>query len=320
MIEKRLKIGLIDTENQDHSSERFPNLALMKLSAWHKKQGDGVEWYEPLWSGHMDRVYIGKVFSFTQDYEYYVDADEVIKGGSGYCIRLENGKEVFDKKKDRELPEEIEHIMPDYSIYGITDTAYGFMSRGCPRGCEFCHVAEKEGERSRKVADLAEFWSGQRHIELMDPNTLACPEWKDILGQLEDSKAYVNFNQGVDVRLMTEEKIHQIMRIKTKIIHFAWDRYRDKQHVLPKLKMFKEITGWERKKVTVYVLCGYGSTMEENLERIEEIRKLDFSPYVMLYDKEHIEKGSELRKLQRWVNAKQIFWTCSFKEYRERMG
>ena len=207
-----------------------------------------MEWYEPLWSGHMDRVYIGKVFSFTQDYEYYVDADEVIKGGSGYCIRLENGKEVFDRKRDRELPEVIEHIMPDYSLYGITDTAYGFMSRGCPRGCEFCHVAEKEGERSRKVANLSEFWKGQRHIELMDPTTLACPEWKDIPGHLEDSKAYVNFNQGVDVRLMTEEKIQQIMRIKTKIIHFAWDRYRDKQHVLPKLKMFKEMTGWERKK------------------------------------------------------------------------
>lgn len=315
-----MKIGLIDTENQGHSPEQFPNLALMKLSAWHKRQGDSVEWYEPLWSGHMDRVYISKVFSFTQNYEYCVNADEVIEGGSGYCIRLENGKEVFDRKRDRGLPEEIEHIMPDYSIYGITDTAFGFMSRGCPRGCEFCHVAEKEGKCSRKVANLDEFWSGQKHIELMDPNTLACTEWKDILGQLEESRAYVNFNQGVDARLLTEEKIQQIMRIKTKIIHFAWDRYRDKEHILPKLKMFKEMTGWERKKVTVYVLCGYDSSMEEDLERIEEIKKLNFSPYVMLYDKAHIAKGSELRKLQRWVNAKQIFWKCSFNEYQRKEG
>lgn len=315
-----MKIGLIDADNRHHGPDDFPNLALMKLAAWHKKQGDSVEWYEPLWSGHMNRVYISKVFSFTPDYEHFPDADEIIRGGSGYCINLVDDKEVFDRTKDRELPEEIEHIMPDYSMYGIKDRAYGFMSRGCPRRCNFYHVEAKEGAISRKVADLNEFWNGQKYIELMDPNTLACKEWKDILRQLEESGAYVNFNQGVDARLLTEEKVEQIMRIKTKHIHFAWDRYKDKQKILPKLKMFKEMTGWKRKKVTVYVLCGYDTTMEENLERIEEIRKLDFSPYVMLYDKEHIARGSELRKLQRWVNAKQVFWKCSFKEYQERMG
>lgn len=144
-IGKNMKIGLIDEENRNHAPDHFPNLALMKISAWHKRQGDSVEWYEPLWSGHMDKVYISKVFSFTSDYEYCIDADEIIKGGSGYCIVMKDGKEVFDKSKNKELPEEIEHIMPDYSLYGITDTAYGFMSRGCPRGCGFCHVASKEG-------------------------------------------------------------------------------------------------------------------------------------------------------------------------------
>lgn len=262
--------------------------------------------------------YISKVFSFTPDYEYCINADEIIKGGSGYCISLKDGKEVFDKSKNKELPEEIEHIMPDYSLYGITDTAYGFMSRGCPRGCGFCHVASKEGVGSRKVANLREFWNGQKYIEILDPNTLACMDWKDILGQLEESRAYVDFNQGVDIRLMTADKAEQIRRIKTKHIHFAWDRYEEKSIILPKLKMFKEMTGWSRKKVTVYVLCGYDTTMEENLERIEEIRKLNFNPYVMLYDKEHIEHGSRLRKLQRWVNAKQIFWTCSFDEYQKK--
>ena len=315
-----MKVGLIDVDNEDRRQNIFPNLALMKLSAWHKQQGDSVEWYHPMFSGHMDRVYMSKVFSFTPDYQGCIDADESIRGGSGYCIRLDGRKEIYDKAKDRELPEEIEHIMPDYSIYGIKDKAYGFMSRGCPRGCEFCHVEAKEGAISRKVADLNEFWSGQKYIELMDPNTLACKEWEDIFRQLEESRAYVNFNQGVDARLLSERKIERIMRIKTQHIHFAWDRYKDKEDVLPKLKMFKEMTGWKRKKVTVYVLCGYDTTMEENLERIEEIRKLDFNPYVMLYDKAHIQKGNELRKLQRWVNAKQVFWKCSFKEYQKRMG
>lgn len=308
-----MKIGLIDLEKNG-----FPNIALMKISAWHKKHGDCVEWYEPLWSGHMDRVYISKVFSFTPDYEYFIDADEIIKGGSGYCISTVDGKEIFDKTSGTELPEEIEHIYPDYTIYGITDTAYGFMSRGCPRQCDFCHVKEKEGTVSRKVADLEEFWNGQKYIELMDPNTLACCEWENILDQLIDSKAYVDFNQGVDARLLTPGKIEKIKQIKMKNIHFAWDRYKDKDIVLPKLKIFKEMTGWNRDKVTVYVLCGYDSTMEENLERIEEIRKLNFQPYVMLYDKQHIKRGDELRKLQRWVNAKQAFWKCSFEEYQRR--
>lgn len=152
-----MKVGLIDVDGHN-----YPNIPLMKLSAWHKKQGDSVEWYEPMFSGHCDRVYMSKVFSFTPDYEWCIDADEIIQGGSGYAISLVDGKEVYDSSKDTPLPYEIEHIYPDYSLYGITDTAYGFLTRGCPRGCSFCHVEEKEGRASRKVADLNEFWDGQK--------------------------------------------------------------------------------------------------------------------------------------------------------------
>ena len=120
-----MKIGLIDVDGHN-----FPNIPLMKLSAWHKKKGDTVEWYDPMFTGHCDKVYMSKVFSFSPEYQYCIDADEIIEGGSGYCISLVNGKEVFDKNKDIELPYEIEHIYPDYSIYNITDTAYGFLSRG----------------------------------------------------------------------------------------------------------------------------------------------------------------------------------------------
>ena len=156
-----MNIGLIDVDGHN-----YPNLPLMKLSAWHKRKGDNVEWYIPTQHGFplppMDKVYMSKVFSFTPDYPYYVNADEVIKGGSGYCISFVEGREIFDKSKDRELPAEVEHIYPDYGLYGITDTAYGFLSRGCPRGCDFCHVAAKEGRCSHKVADLSEFWHGQK--------------------------------------------------------------------------------------------------------------------------------------------------------------
>ena len=233
---KFLKIGLIDVDGHN-----YPNLPLMKLSAYHKAKGDSVEWYQPLISDHMDIVYMSKVFSFTPDYQYYVDADKIIKGGSGYAIKLVNGKEVYDKSQDIPLPDEIEHIYPDYSIYPeCKDTAYGFLTRGCPRGCSFCHVAPKEGKYSRKVADLSEFWDGQKNIVLYDPNILACPDWKDLLQQLIDSKAHVDFNQGLDIRLMTAEKAEMLSKIKIKSIHFAWDRYEDKSIVQPKFKEFRK--------------------------------------------------------------------------------
>ena len=306
-----MKIGLIDVDGHN-----FPNLVLMKLSAWHKAQGDSVEWYQPMFSGHMDRVYMSKVFSFTPDYEYFVDADEVIRGGSGYAITLENGKEVYNKNLDAPLPDEIEHMYPDYSIYNITDTAYGFLSRGCPRGCSFCHVATKEGRKSYKVADLSEFWTGQKNIVLCDPNILACREWKDLLQQLIDSKAWIDINQGLDIRLMTAEKAEMIKQMKVKELHFAWDRYQDKDIIVPKLKEFKAITKLDIRKLIVYVLCNYDTTIEQDLERIYTLRELGYWAYVMLYDKENIPRGHTYRKMQRWVNNRFVFAKCkTFEEY-----
>lgn len=311
-----MQIGLIDVDNWNNLKGCFPNLPLMKLSAWHKEQGDLVEWYDP--SKHYDLVYMSKVFSFTNEPFEKIHADQVVKGGSGYAIQLIDGKEVFDQKKHSNLPDHIEHIFPDYSLYGITNTAHGFMSRGCPRGCFFCHVKAKEGCKAYKVADLNEFWNGQKNIELYDPNTLACPEWKDILQQLIDSKANVDFNQGVDIRLMTDEKCEMLMQMKIKHIHFAWDRYQDKEFVVPKLQRFKEMTGWSRDKVTVYILTNYDTTMEQNLERVTTCRELGFNPYIMRYDKEHIPRGSEINKLARYVNTKRIFWLCpTFEQYKE---
>lgn len=306
-----MRIGLIDVDGHN-----FPNIPLMKISAWHKAQGDTVEWYDPMFSGHMDKVYMSKVFSFSKDYEYFVDADEVVKGGSGYCISLVNGKEVFDKSKDIDLPPEIEHIYPDYSLYGITDTAYGFLSRGCPRGCGFCHVEAKEGRASRKVADLSEFWNGQKNIVLCDPNILACKQWKDLLQQLIDSKARVDLNQGIDIRLMTEEKAAMLNQIKTKEWHFAWDRYQDKEMILPKFELFRKLCTKHASQMIVYVLCNFDTTLEQDLERIYTLRKMGYWAYVMLYDKDNIPKGHPLRKMARWVNNRFIFAKCeTFEDY-----
>lgn len=306
-----MKIGLIDVDGH-----KYPNLPLMKISAWHKQQGDSVEWYQPLFSGHMDKVYMSKVFSFTPDYEYYIDADEVIKGGSGYCIELVDGKEVYHKENDRELPYEIEHIYPDYSLYPeyCTDTAYGFLTRGCPRGCDFCHVKDKEGRCSYKVADLSEFWQGQKNIILCDPNILACKDHMELLQQLIDSKASIEFNQGIDVRLINPRNIELVKQIKLKRIHFAFDRWQDKEVVEKALRLFKENTSYKTNQVEVFILTNFDTTLEQDLYRIQLCRKLKYNPYVMIYDKEHCARV--YKDLQRWANNKFIFWSCpTFEEY-----
>lgn len=306
------KIGLIDVDGHN-----YPNLPLMKLSAWHKKQGDSVEWYSPLLSPRMDTVYMSKVFSFTQDYQYNINSSEVVKGGTGYAISTIDGVECFDENKDKDLPAEIEHTMPDYSLYGVHDSAYGFLTRGCPRGCKFCHVKNKEGLKSRKVADLDEFWDGQKNIILCDPNILACPECESLLQQLVDSRSKVDFNQGVDIRLMTEKKAELLKNIKTERIHFAWDQYDDKNFIIPKFKLFKEITNLDVRKLSVYVLCGFDTTIEQDLDRIYTLRDLGYSPFVMIYNKYSLPDDSDLIKLQRWVNNKFVFWSCDrFEEYK----
>ena len=288
-----MTIGLIDVDGHN-----FPNLALMKLSAWHKAQGDTVEWW---WGfGQYDLVYMSKVFdgTYSADKPEPLNAREIIKGGTGYGL-------------DNCLPDEVEHIYPDYSLYPklTQETAYGFLTRGCPRGCSFCVVAGKEGRAARKVADLSEWWRGQKYIKLLDPNLLACPEHMDLLGQLAESGAQVDFTQGLDARLLTVENIQAIGTIRLKEIHFAWD-YMDfatNDAVLRGLWRYVENGKKNRhgKYATVYVLTNYNTTMDENLFRIYTLRELGFDPFVMVYDKPNAPR--EIRLLQRWCNNHQIF-------------
>ena len=295
-----MRIGLIDVDGHN-----FPNLALMKISAYHKALGDDVEWCYPMFE--YDIVYQSKVFgdTYSKDINWMPQAKKVIKGGTGYGM-------------DNVLPDEIEHIYPDYSLYPdlTKDTAYGFLTRGCPRGCEFCIVAEKEGRRSHKVADLSEFWNGQKYIKLLDPNILACKEHPDLLKQLIDSKAYVDFNQGVDIRLTNEENIRLLNQVKFKEIHFAWDNAKDDLR-----HYFSEYARLSARKPhgtygMVYVLVNFNSDMEENLYRIYTLREMGYNPYVMVFDKPNAPKA--IRDLQRWCNNKWIFKSCpDFKDYKK---
>ena len=287
-----MKIGLIDAD-----SRHFPNLALMKLSAWHKARGDTVEWW---WGfGEYDRVYISKVFdeTYTPDIPEPFNAKEIIKGGTGYGL-------------DNKLPVEIEHIYPDYSLYPTLtkDTAYGFLTRGCFRACDFCAVSTKEGDRSVKVADLSEWWQGQRKIKLLDPNLLACPEHAGLLEQLVNSGAYVDFTQGLDIRLLDNEDIADINAMRIAEIHFAWDSA--KEDLSPFFRRYAERATHRPhgRFGTVYVLTNYNSTLAEDLFRIYTLRDLNYDPYVMVYNKPAASK--EIRALQRWCNNRKLFGAC----------
>lgn len=303
-----MKIGLwSDCHN-------FSSLPLMKLSAYHKQRGDDVDFANHL--EHYDIVYASKVFSFTPDIEAFglVQANEIRRGGTGYCISVENGKEIFDKSKNHSLPDEIEHIYPDYSIYPDYKYAVGFMTRGCPRGCDFCVVGKKEGLCSHQVADLSEFWRGQKEIKLLDPNLLACKNHEEILKQLVDSKASVDFTQGLDIRIVNPDNISLLNQIKTKMIHFAWDN--PKQDLTEYFKLFSKYTNIKSdRNKAVYVLTNFNSTIEEDLYRIYTLRDLGYSPYVMIYQKETADK--QHRDLQRWVNCRWIFRTVDkFEDYK----
>ena len=303
-----MKIALVDVD-----SHNFPNLVLMKLSAWHKKFGDEVTLMsaetalqEENLIFHYDKIYGACVFNGHEEILSELEKRGVHLGGTGTRYR-----EI--------LPYEVEHIMPDYSLYGITDTAYGFLTRGCPRGCSFCVVAGKEGRKSYKVADISEWWDGQENIKLIDPNLLACSEHLDLLKQLADTGAYIDITQGLDARLLTKKNIELINELKIKILHFAWDNPRDNS-IKSALENFKKLSKVkDRRKLIVYVLCNYWSSQAEDLYRIYWLRENGFDPYVMVYDK--INAPKKITKMQRWGNNKRIFNVVkNFEDYDTRIG
>ncbi len=291
-----MRIGLCDID-----SHNWPNLCLMKLSAYHKARGDHVEWWRP--EGRYDRVYKSRVFTdtYSQDTITVTNAGEVVCGGTGYG-------------PGPNLPDEVEHTYPDYSIYPqFSGIAYGFLSRGCPRNCGFCLVSDKEGRRSIQVADLAEFWNGQKEVKLLDANLLACPDHEKLILQLAESRAYVDFSQGLDIRLITPDNVALLNRVRTKTVHFAWDN--PDMDLTPYFRRFLELTAIKNfRKRKVYVLTNYGSTHEQDLYRVETLRGLGYDPYVMVYDRPSAPPIT--RQLQRWVNNKRIFHTVpSFADY-----
>lgn len=277
---------------------KWPNLALMKLSAYHKAQGHRVEWYSPLF-GPYDRVYASKIFDFTPDDPYLPKG--TIRGGSGYDLTTN-------------LPDEVESMFPDYSLYGVTDTAIGFTTRGCVRQCPFCIVPKKEG-LLRVVGDLTLFWRDQPKVILLDNNLTAAPmdHFRRVLGQIIDNNLQADFSQGWDIRLLNEE--HAALLSKVRVgrsghHHFAWDNPGDEEAVRRGVALLAKYMPLRR--IIFYVLVGFNTTQEEDEHRVYVLRDLGVQPFVMPYNK----KDSYQRRFARYVNRKPIFMTTPrFEQY-----
>lgn len=289
-------IGLHDSDET-----KFPNLALMKISAWHKRQKDEVRIFTPELSNKYDKIYSSKVFAFTAEDNGLPGDERVIKGGTGY-------------KNNSELPEFIEHIMPDYTLYAL-DYSIGFLTRGCVRSCPWCVVPEKEG-KIRKHADITEFLAHKRAV-LMDNNVLACNFGVDQLGKIANLGIKVDFNQGLDARLIDENIARRLAKIKwLKPVRLACDQKSQMAVVERAVRLLRE-NGCTPRQYFCYVLV---KDIEDALERVEFLRKLKVDPFAQPYRdyKNNTEPTKEQKDFARWVNRKWIFKSCTWKEYKNR--
>lgn len=297
------KIGLIDVDGHN-----FPNLALMKISAYHKCIGDNVEFVN--YFDFYDKVYMSKVFTFTPDIKTIIQTDDVIRGGTGYDMGIE-------------LPKEIEEIQPDYSLYPQskwydTKTSYGFLTRGCIRNCSWCLVRKKEGD-IRKVSDIETIANGNKRIVLMDNNFLASKDCIEELNKIIDLGYIVDFNQGLDARLVTYEIAHLLSKVKwIRYIRFSYDT---KEQLEPLLKAIENLNscGIKNRKIFVYCLI---RDFNESYNRIRYCEKLGIIPFAQPYrDFTQNQIIPQWQKdMARWCNDKALLKSIDFKDYKPRKG
>ena len=294
-----MKIGLISVDGRN-----FPNLALMKLSAYHKSIGDQVSWYSGI--EYYDRVYMSKVFAFTADYGYVIQADEVVKGGTGY------------KLFDQWLPNGVEHICPDYSLYPMYNEAYGFLTRGCINKCSFCIVPRKEGT-IRKHADISEFLDGKKSAILMDNNVIASDWGLQQIEKIISLGVKVDFNQGIDCRLIAKDR--SIAKLLSHVkwirhIRMAYDNSAITEEVETAIAYLKE-AGIKQYKMFFYMLVKDGQ-IEDAEKRALTLDYLGCTPFAMPYRNldTNEEPTQEQKRFARWCNMKATFKSCTFSEYK----
>ncbi len=296
-----MKIGILATDSN------YPNLALMKISRYHKDMGDSVEWYNPL--EHYDKVYMAKVFSFTSDYGYYIQADEVEKGGTGYDIH-------------KLLPEYIDRLQPDYSLYPSIDnkTAYGFLTRGCPNRCKWCVVPKKEGV-IKPYMDVEEIAVGsRRNLILMDNNVLASDYGLSQIEKIARLRLHVDFNQGLDARLVTPDIARLLAKVKwIKRIRFGCDTPGQMAECEKAISLLEQ-HGYHGEFFLYCILMDF----QESFNRINYWRKYKkVIPHAQPY--RDVNKKNQIipqwqKDMAHWVDRKELYRSCEFKDFEPRKG
>jgi hypothetical protein len=281
----------------------IPNLALMKLSRFHKESGDNVVRYDPLFAATYDKVYASKIFLDSDG--SLLNPEQMEIGGSGWNLKTT-------------LPPEIEALQPDYSFYNYSHNI-GFAMRGCRFQCKFCIVPQKEG-RPKSSWTIAEIWQ-QRHsdfIMLLDNDFFGNPDWRERIAEILRYDLRVNFNQGLNIRIITEEQCEALAGVRfsnihgtKKQVHFAWDQMKDERLIR---RGYDRVVaaGIKPYQMAFYVLIGFDTTPEQDFHRVSFLRDWGCDPYVMPYKK----TDAYQRNFARWVNHKAIFKKIPWPDYK----
>ena len=288
----------------------YPNLALMKVSAWHKSQGDTVEWYNPF--DTYDRLYMAKVFSFTPDYAYVIAnvRGEVVRGGTGYDVRSS-------------LPGDMDRLQPDYSLYPTVDsrTSYGFLTRGCPNRCRWCVVPQKEGG-IRPYMDVDDITlHGERpYAVLMDNNVLACDYGLSQLEKIAERGYHVDFNQGLDARLVTLDVARLLARVKwIKRIRFGCDTTAQIVECERAIQLVRQ-AGYKGEFFLYCILIDFA----ESYHRLNYWRKYKYVlPHAQPYrdlNNPHQRIPQWQKDMAHWADRKELYRSCDFKDFSPRKG
>lgn len=268
----------------------MPNLALKKIEKYHTDRGDEVNWNMPLFAHLSDKIYVSCIFERNKS-KCGEWQDRALIGGSGYDLRIT-------------LPEEIEKIKPRINL--------GFTTRGCIRNCEFCIVPQKEG-RIRVVGDLLDLWDGKsKDIILLDNNILALSKhFKLICKQAREKGIRLDFNQGLDCRLLNQEIVDELKSIRHKELHLAFDDLSYFDDVDKAITLLQK-NGINR--CTWFILTGFNTTLEEDIFRAKYLRSRNQNAYVMRYNN---SKRKDLIPLSRWVNNRAWFQAITWERFLE---
>ena len=291
-----MKIGLHDVDGHN-----YPNIALMKLSAYYKNMGHFVDWYTA-W-GYYDIIFKSKIFTFTPDENHHVNCKKILTGGTGY---YNNGMD--------NLANEIEHFYPDYSLYN-TDKAYGFLTRGCPNNCSWCIVPQKEGDIIPN-ADINEFWNGQKIAILMDNNVIAHDHGLKQIEKIISLGIKVDFNQGLDARIIANNP--EIAELLSKLkwatpLRMACDTYSQMEYVIKATELLRKY-GTTPRTYFIYMLV---KDIDDAHKRAIKLKDHNLDPFAQPYIdfRNNIMPTDKQRQFARWVNHKAIFKSVNFENY-----